>query len=129
MVTFHAFQALFAGFATIILLVLILAGLLRLFAPQWAGQEARPDPAYVAVNLGFSFIAAASGGYVAVWVAQADPLAVILTLAVAVLVLGAISALQMRGKQPLWYQAALLVLGPVGVAAGGLLRLRVLGLI
>jgi len=46
-----------------------------------------------------------------------------------VLILGAISALQARGRQPAWYQLVLLILAPLGVVAGGLVRLRVAGII
>jgi hypothetical protein len=46
-----------------------------------------------------------------------------------VLALGAISALQARGRQPAWYQLVLLILAPLGVVAGGLVRLRVMGML
>jgi len=40
-----------------------------------------------------------------------------------------LSALQSRGKQPVWYQLALVAITPIGVLAGGLVRLRVLGIL
>jgi hypothetical protein len=46
-----------------------------------------------------------------------------------VLLLAALSALQAKGKQPIWYQLALVAIAPLGVLAGGLLRLRVLGIL
>jgi hypothetical protein len=46
-----------------------------------------------------------------------------------VLMLAALSALQQRGKQPIWYQLTLVAITPVGVLAGGLVRLRVLGIL
>jgi len=46
-----------------------------------------------------------------------------------VLVLSALSALQSRGKQPVWYALTLLAVTPMGVLAGGLVRLRVLGIL
>jgi hypothetical protein len=39
------------------------------------------------------------------------------------------SALQAKGKQPVWYALALVGLTPLGVLAGGLVRLRVLGIL
>jgi hypothetical protein len=45
-----------------------------------------------------------------------------------VLLLSALSALQQRGSQPIWYQLTLIALTPVGVVIGGLLRLRITGI-
>jgi hypothetical protein len=79
--------------------------------------------------LGYSFLAAAAGGYVTAWLSSANPLIHVLVLAIVVLAMSALSALQARGKQPVWYALTLLALTPVGVFAGGLLRLRVLGVL
>jgi len=46
----------------------------------------------------------------------------VLALALVVLALSALSALQSRGKQPVWYQLALVAITPIGVLAGGLVR-------
>jgi hypothetical protein len=81
------------------------------------------------VNLGYSFLAAAAGGFVTAMVAARNPLYHVLVLAVIVLVLAGLSALQSRGKQPIWYQLALLAIAPLGVMAGGLVRLRMLGIL
>ncbi len=129
MVIAHAFLALLAGFATMALAVIAVTMLLKRLAPQWVGVQARPRPAYVSVNLACSFLAAALGGYVTAWAAGWSALAYVLALAVAVLVLGAITALQARGQQPAWYQVALLIISPLGVLAGGLLRLRLLDIL
>jgi len=43
--------------------------------------------------------------------------------------MAALSALQERGTQPIWYALTLLALMPLGVLAGGLVRLRVLGIL
>jgi len=125
----QAFGSLLAGFATMALVVVIVTAGLKRFAPEWVGVEARPRPGYVFVNLGYSFLAAAAGGFVSAWIAGASPLPAVLGLAVVVLVMGALSALMARGKQPLWYQAALLAITPLGVLAGGLVRLRVVGVL
>jgi hypothetical protein len=62
-------------------------------------------------------------------VAQANPLIHVLALGIIVLVLAALSALQSKGKQPVWYLLAQVVISPVGVLAGGLLRLRLQGIL
>jgi len=128
-VILHVFLALAAGFAVMALLVIGMTALLTRLVPSWTGAEGKPRPGYIFVNLGYSFLAAAAGGYVTAWVATANPLIHVLVLALTVLALAAMSALQPRGKQPVWYQLSLVVISPVGVLAGGLLRLRVLGIL
>ena len=129
MVIFHAFLALLAGYATMVVLVIVLTALLTRLVPSWVGSEGRPQPAYVFVNLGYSFLAAAAGGYITAWIAAGNPLVQVLALAMVVLALAALSALQTRGKQPIWYQLVLVAISPIGVFAGGLVRLRVLGIL
>jgi hypothetical protein len=128
-VILHAFIALTAGFAVMALLVIAMTALLTRMVPSWTGAEGRPQPGYVFVNLGYSFLAAAAGGYVTAWVAAANPLIHVLALGLVVLALAALSALQSRGKQPIWYQLALVAISPFGVLAGGLARLRMLGIL
>jgi hypothetical protein len=125
----RAFLALLAGFATMALIVIAVNGIFGRLTPDWVGARGRPDAGYVFVNLGYSFLAAAAGGYVTAWAGAINPLTNVLALAIVVLVFGAISALQERGRQPIWYLAALLVVAPLGVVAGGLVRLRVMGML
>jgi hypothetical protein len=129
LVILHAFLALLAGFATMVLLVIVITALLTRFTPDWVGQEAKPRAGYVTVNLGYSFLAAASGGYVTAWAAVANPLIHVLALALVVLLLAALSAMQSRGKQPIWYALVLVAISPIGVLAGGMVRMRVLGIL
>ena len=129
MVTLHAFLALAAGFVTMAVLVGVLTALLMRLTPSWVGDEGKPRPGYIFVNLGYSFLAAAAGGYVTSWVAAANPMYHVMALGLIVLMLAALSALQQRGKQPIWYQLTLVAITPVGVLAGGLVRLRVLGIL
>ena len=121
MVILHAFIALVAGFAVIVLLVIVITALLTRMVPSWTGEQGRPQPAYVFVNLGYSLLAAAAGGYVTAWAALGNPLVHVLALGMVML--------QSRGKQPIWYQLALVAISPLGVLAGGLVRLRVLGIL
>jgi hypothetical protein len=126
MVTLHAFLALLAGFVTMAVLTMAFAALLARLTPGWADVQGGPGPGYVIVSLGASFLAAAAGGYVTALVAQANPLYHVFMLAIVALLLTALSALQSRGKQPIRYQLALVAVAPMGVLAGGLLRLRIL---
>jgi hypothetical protein len=129
MVVLHAFLALLGGFAAMAALVAVITVLLQKLTPAWAGETASPTLGYIFVNLGYSFLAAAAGGYVTAWIAQQNPLIHVLALAIVVLLLAALSALQQRGKQPVWYLLSLVALTPVGVLAGGLTRMRVLGIL
>ena len=129
MVVLPAFLALVAGFATTALLIAIATVLLQRLTPGWVGGPGRPNPGYVFVNLGYSFLAAVAGGYVTAWIGQRNPLIHALALAIAVLLLAALSALQQRGQQPVWYLLALVAITPIGVLAGGFIRLRVLGIL
>jgi hypothetical protein len=128
-VTLHAFLALAAGFLTMAILVAVLTALLVRLTPSWVSEEGKPQPGYIFVNLGYSFLAAAAGGYVTAWLAVANPLFHVLALAIIVLALAALSALQAKGKQPVWYQLTLVAMTPIGVLAGGLVRLRVMGIL
>jgi hypothetical protein len=128
-VILHAFLALLAGYASFAALVIAMTALLARMVPSWTGSEGRPQPGYVFVNLGYSFLAAAAGGYVTAWVAAENPLIHVLALGLVVLALAALSAMQSRGKQPVWYALTLVAITPLGVLAGGLVRLRVLGIL
>jgi len=125
----HAFLSLLAGFAAVLLLVLALRALLQWLAPSMAAQDPYPGPGYTVVNLGASLLAGTAGGYVTAWVGSGNPMVYVLALGIIVLALSALSALQARGQQPVWYQLLQVAISPLGVLAGGLLRLRVLGFI
>ena len=129
MVALHAFLALASGFAAVMLVALGLRGVLQWLAPSFTCVSARPNLSYTVVNLGASFLAGTAGGYATAWIAAANPLIHVLALALIILALAALSALQSRGKQPIWYQLAQVALSPIGVLAGGLVRLRVLGVL
>ena len=82
MVILLAFLALLAGFATMALLVIVVTALLAKLVPDWVGEEGKPKPAYAFVNLGYSFVAAAAGGYVTACAAAGNPLILVLVLGI-----------------------------------------------
>jgi hypothetical protein len=129
MVILLTFLALAAGFAVTVLLGLGLTALTGRLAPSWTDAAGIQSSASLFVLLGFSFLASAAGGYVTAWVATANPLIQVLALALVVLLLSAMSALQARDKYPIWYQLAQVAIAPLGVLVGGLVRLRVLGIL
>jgi hypothetical protein len=129
MVILRTFIALLAGFATMAVLVALITALLTWLVPEWVRVEAKPRPGYVFANVGSSFLAAAAGGYMTAWAAAANPLYMVLVLAIIVLAIAALSAMQSRGKQPAWYLLAMVAIAPLGVMAGGLVRMRALGIL
>jgi NADH:ubiquinone oxidoreductase subunit 6 (subunit J) len=137
LVILHTFLALAAGLAAMVLLAIALGAMVTRMVPSWTDAEDKPQtgappewkPGYAFVNLGSSFLAAAAGGYSTAWVAAANPLIHVLVLGLVVLMLSALNALQSRGKHPIWFQLALVAISPIGVLAGGLARLRVLGIL
>jgi hypothetical protein len=129
MVMLGAFFALLAGMATITVLSVGMTVLLGKLVPSWSAARATPAAGAVFVQLGSGFLIAAAGGYTTSLVARANPLLHVLALGIAVLALAALSALQQKGSQPVWFQLALVAVSPLGVLAGGLMRLRLLGLI
>jgi hypothetical protein len=127
MLILRAFLALLAGFVSMALLVGAVTAVVMKLAPAWVGPTNTPGTGYVIFNLGYSLAAAAIGGYITAWLVRDNPLIHALALALIVLLLAALSALQQRGMQPIWYQLLLTALTPVGVMAGALLQLRVSG--
>jgi uncharacterized membrane protein len=128
-VILHAFLALAAGLAVIVALSIAINALVKLAVPSWTAEEAAPHPAFAFVTLGSSLLASAAGGYITSLAATSNPLIHVLALGITVLALAAVSALQSRGKQPVWFQLAQVAVSPLGVLAGGLVRLRVLGIL
>jgi MFS family permease len=129
MVVLRAFFALAAGLAVSAALIALLDAWLRRRVPEWSDQAKKLVGNAIFVNLAASFLAAAAGGYTTAWIAAHAPMQHVLALGVIVLVLAAVSAMQARGKLPIAYALALVVVTPLGVLAGGLLRLRVLGIL
>jgi hypothetical protein len=129
LVIFHVFLALLAGFATIAVLTALLTALVRWLAPGWESEGERLAAGYAFFNIGGSFVSAAAGGCVTTAAAATTPMHHVLTLGMIVLALGALSALQQRGKQPVWYLLTLVAVSPLGVLAGGLIWLRIAGIL
>ncbi len=126
--------ALLAGFVVIMTLVYAFTLLLARRVPGFVDRTVRPRPQYMLASLGYSFAAAIAGGYVTAWVAADNPLPKVLMLAIVVLAVSAISALDARrqdarGRKPVALQLAGAVVGAAGVVVGGFIRLRLLGLV
>jgi hypothetical protein len=82
-----------------------------------------PTPPYLAVNLTFSAVFAAVGGYITATIARSS-MGPVYALAALMFVLGVASAKQnvkMKTSQRRWYSNTLVILGPTFVIIGGLL--------
>ncbi len=129
MVILKTFLSLAAGFAVAVLLGLALTALAARLVPSWADTAGKKQLGYFCAHLSFSCLSAAAGGYMTAWIAVSNPLIQVLALALVVLLLSAMSVLQARGKYPIWFLLAQVAIAPLGVLAGGLVRLRVLGIL
>ena len=85
-------------------------------------EMGRPTRPYMALNLAYSFAAALAGGYLAALIAGRAPMAHGIALAVFMLIMSGISAMQSRGLQPALYVAALSLGSSLFCIAGAWLR-------
>lgn len=129
MVVWHALLALATGFAVVVAAMALLSALMARLVPAWAQPAVCLTPGAVFVNLGGTFLSAAAGGCVVAWMAMPSPFPHVLTLAMAMLALTALTTLQSRGQHPAWFLLATVVTAPLGVVAGGLLWLRATGIL
>lgn len=131
MVVFSSFLALVSGLATLIALSLVLELSLRRFVPAYSDVAPHHTRLSALVRIVATLVPAAAGGYFTAFLTGRDSIASLmrhaLILAVIVLALAALSLLQTRGERPLPLRIAELVLAPVGVLLGALLRLHQLG--
>ena len=121
------FVAMLAGFTITAGLTSAVSVLLPKLVPAWAGRDGSPRRPLLVAYVGVSFVAASVGGYVAALIAADYPLATALALGIVTLVLGGVGTLQSGEKYPLWYLILLLIVTPIGVVAGGLIRMKALG--
>jgi hypothetical protein len=124
----HSFLAIGGGFLTLAALVAISTILMKQFAPRLV-DNSQPQLIYKLYNLATSAVFGMAAGYVTASIGRDNPLVYSLALALIVLLLSALSALQLRGTVPVAYQLTLTILTPLAVLSGGILRLRQLGII
>jgi hypothetical protein len=102
-----------AGYAVVVVLVMLGEGWLvgRLW-PEAAGSAP--------TSLLIGTVVMLLGGYLAAWMRPTAPI----LLAAITVVMGFVSLLTTGDQAPLWYQLALIVIGPASAIAGGKLRRR-----
>ena len=124
----HSFLAILAGFIVIVGLMGIATALLKRFAPDLTREDAPPDLFIMAINIGIGLACGLLGGYITARYARGNPLVHALVLSLVVLLLSALSALQMKGRQPIHYLLILTTIPSLAVLAGGVIRLHQLGI-
>ncbi len=125
MIVLRTFLALAAGFFTMALMLALATA-----SARWAGKQPIAGKSIGAMlwNLGTTLAAALCGGYLTTTLAVDNPLIHALALAIIVLLLSALGAMQSRGSYPIWFSLLMVATGPCAVIAGGLLRLKWMGL-
>ena len=111
----RAFFAVMVGYMVMMLSVIVLT---LIFVKTMGLKTGHPTPGYLAINVVYTFLAAAIGGYVTARIAMFKPMAVAGVLAALMVVMGALSYRHYTGQQPFWYQVMMMV-APSLCALGG----------
>jgi hypothetical protein len=127
LVIWHAFLTLLSGFAIITAIAAAVRLLLLRAVPAWQADAAQSSPPYLCAMAGVAFAAAGCGGFVAAWLGADNPLGHITALSIAVLAVTALSAMFEQGRRPIAFSLLQVAVTPLGVVAGGVLRLKLWG--
>src|ERR1700742_5205898 len=94
----HSFLSILAGFIVMVGLTGIATALLRRFAPSLIQVDTRPDALAMLRNVGLTFLFSTLAGYITARHSQVNPMADACMMAMVVLLLSAVSPVQMKGK-------------------------------
>ncbi|MDE3201123.1 MAG: hypothetical protein KGN79_09390 [Acidobacteriota bacterium] len=125
----HAFLALLAGYAAVLVFDLGLRALSMRMTPSLSRESLRPSVAECIVQLGGSFLAGSLGGYTTAFLARGNSLIHVLVLALVILLMAALGSMQEQGKRPIWFLLSQVALAPIGVMAGGMMQLKMAGIL
>lgn len=120
----RSFLAVLAGLASAVAIVMgaTALGVLLFFGGDFA---AAPTPAWLTVNLGYTALAGAVGGWIGARLAPRYPVAHATVIAVVMVAMGSGGEAADRAVGvPAWYGAAVTLLGAGGTLAGGLVQRR-----
>lgn len=124
MLILRSIVAVIAGFATVVLLSILIDEIMHITGIIPRG--AMWDPAHNALALLYRCVAAVAGGYVAAWLAPRNPMRHVIILAVIGTLLAILGVVATAGKGwgPSWYPIALAVTAFPTTWLGGWLRTR-----
>ena len=113
--------AVVVGYLVMAILVIVTTQAVTALFPAWCSPQ---NITYVLFNLAYSLVFALVGGYATAFVAGRAEVRHAAVLAGLAVVLAILTLVAEYGKQPLWYQVALLVVMPVAMVGGGYCRSR-----
>ena len=113
--------AVMIGFMVMMLCVIVLT---LIMVKTMGLKSGHPTPGYLAINVVYSFLAAAMGGFVTAAIARSKPAEHAAVLAFIMLVVGVFSYRHYTGLQPFWYQAMMTVAPSLCAIAGAALYAR-----
>ena len=106
------------------MLAILVMALNIVFYALWGMPANGPSTRYMTASLVSGFLFVVVGGYVTARIARRRELRSAYQLTAFCFLMSIFSAVTSFGKQPLWYQIALMVVGPSGAVIGGLVRAR-----
>lgn len=107
----------------IVMMVVVIA--LTLILVKTMGlKSGNPTPGYLAINVIYSLLAAAIGGFVTAAIARVKPIQHAAALAVFMAIMGVLSYRHYIGMQPLWYQRMMMFLPSLAAIGGAALQSR-----
>jgi hypothetical protein len=117
----RSFFAVMVGFMVMMLTVVVLT---LIFVKTMGQHSGHPTPAYLAVNVVYSLLAASIGGFATAAVAKVKPVRHGAALAAVMFVLSVLSYLHDTGGQPVWYRGMLMIVPSLCAVAGAALYAR-----
>ena len=111
-------RSIFAVMVGYMVMMVVVIALTLVFVKTMGLKSGNPTPGYLFINVVYTFLAAAIGGYVAARIAEIRPIATAGGLAILMAIMGVLSYRHYAGLQPLWYQVMMMV-APSLCALGG----------
>lgn len=111
----RSFFAVMVGYMVMMVVVIALT---LIFVKTMGLKTGNPTPGYLLINVVYSFLAAAIGGWVTGRVAEVKPMVAAGALAILMAITGFLSYQHYTGQQPHWYQL-MMMFAPSLCALGG----------
>ncbi len=117
----RSFVAILVGYMVMTLAVIVLT---LIFVKTMGQHSGHPTPAYLVVNVIYSLLAAAIGGFVTASIAKRKPIEHAAILGSVMLIMGVLSYRHYSGLQPVWYQIMMTIVPSLCAVAGAALYKR-----
>jgi hypothetical protein len=117
----RSFFAVVVGYMVMMITVIVLT---LIFVKTMGLKTGHPTPGYLFINVVYTFLAAAIGGYVTARIAEFKPIQAAFVLAGLMLAMGVVSYRHYSGLQPTWYQIMMQIAPPLCALAGAAVYAR-----